>query len=136
VRDTAILVARLLLVALFIHGGWGKLIDFSATVGAMAHRNLPLPWLAAVVAVVMELPIPIAVALGIWTRPLAILLAVYTVATTFIGHPYWEFEGAARKRDQLLQELVHRRGLPAALCDRRRPLRRRSLASAAPLCRL
>jgi uncharacterized membrane protein YphA (DoxX/SURF4 family) len=27
--------------------------------------------------------------LGVWTRPLAVLLGLYTLATAFNGHPYW-----------------------------------------------
>jgi len=33
---------------------------------------------------------------GFYTAPLAILLAVYTLATGFVGHHYWTMTGAER----------------------------------------
>jgi putative oxidoreductase len=95
-RDEVILVARVLLVALFVVFGWGKLADYSATVGYMAQVGAPAPSLAAVVAIVAEVFAALALAIGILTRPLALLLALYTLGTALIGHHFWTMEGAAR----------------------------------------
>jgi len=62
----------------------------------MAEIGMPVPSVAAVVAIVMELPVPIAIIAGIYTRPLALLLALYTLATAFIAHHYWTMTGAVR----------------------------------------
>ena len=96
VRDEAILVARILLVVLFLVFGWGKLTDYTGTVGYMTRTGAPVPSVAAAVAIVVEVPVALAVALGVWTRPLALLLALYTLGTALIGHPFWAMEGAAR----------------------------------------
>jgi putative oxidoreductase len=96
VRDEAILVARILLVVLFLVFGWGKLTDYAGTVGYMTRTGAPVPSVAAAVAIVVEVPVALAVALGVWTRPLALLLALYTLGTGLIGHPFWAMEGAAR----------------------------------------
>ena len=45
-----ILLARLLLMWLFLISGWGKLTDFSGTVAYMASQGAPLPVLATVIA--------------------------------------------------------------------------------------
>jgi putative oxidoreductase len=45
---------------------------------------------------VVEVFVALAVALGAWTRPLALLLALYTLGTGLIGHPFWTMEGVAR----------------------------------------
>ena len=90
------LAARILMMVLFVPFGWNKLIHFAATTSQMAHYGLPLPLLAAIIAVVMELPVGVAIALGAYARPLAGLLAVYTLAAGFIGHHYWTMDGAAR----------------------------------------
>jgi putative oxidoreductase len=94
--DEVILCARILLVLLFIIFGWSKLTNFSGTIGYMAQDGLPLPWAAAAVAVIVEFFIGIALLLGLWTRPLALLLAIYTLFTAFIGHHFWTMEGTAR----------------------------------------
>ena len=96
VRDEAILVARILLIVLFVVFGWGKLTGYDATVAYMAKTGLPMPTVAALVAIVVEFFVALAVAIGIWTRPLALLLALYTLATALIGHSFWTKEGAAR----------------------------------------
>jgi putative oxidoreductase len=96
IRDEILLVARILLVLLFLVFGWGKLTDYAGTAGYMAKTGLPLPPVAALVAIAVEVFVAVAVVLGIWTRPLAVLLALYTLATALIGHHFWTLEGAAR----------------------------------------
>ena len=95
------LAARILMMVLFVPFGWTKLIHFAATTAQMQHYGLPLPLLAAIIAVVMELPVSVAIALGAYARPLAGLLAVYTLATAFIGHHYWTMDGAARAANMI-----------------------------------
>lgn len=95
-KDEVLLLARLLLAALFVIFGWGKLTGFSGTVALMATLNLPVPTIAAVVVVVMEFFVGIAIVIGFYTRPLAVLLALYTLATAFIGHHYWTLPDAER----------------------------------------
>ena len=94
-KDAVLLVARILMVILFIWGGWGKLRGFSGAIAMMAGYGLPIPTVAAVVVVVIEFFVGIAVAIGFLTRPLALLLAAYTLATAFIGHHYWTMTGDA-----------------------------------------
>ena len=81
VRDEAILVARILLVVLFLVFGWGKLTDYTGTVGYMTRTGAPVPSVAALVAIVVEVCVALAIVLGAWTRPLALLLALYTLGT-------------------------------------------------------
>jgi putative oxidoreductase len=96
VRDEVILVARILLIVLFLVFGWGKLANYAATVDSMTRTGAPLPPVAALIAIVVEVFIALTVILGLWTRPLALLLALYTLATALIGHHFWTMEGPAR----------------------------------------
>ena len=108
-KDVAILVARILLAMLFLVFAWSKLTNHAGTVGPMTQAGAPLPLLAltevllelfdalgALVAIPIDVIVAVAVAVGLWTRPLALVLALYTLGTAFIGHPYWTMEGAAR----------------------------------------
>ena len=95
-RDEVILVARILLVMLFAVSGWGKLTNFSGTVAYMAQVGAPAPSIAAFVATAVELLGALAIALGVWTRPVALVLALFTLGTALIGHPFWTMEGADR----------------------------------------
>lgn len=95
-KDGLILVARLLLVLLFLRFGLVKLFTFSATVDYMASAELPAPFLMTSIALAMELGVALAIALGFYTRPLALVLLGYTLFAAVIGHPYWNMGGVAR----------------------------------------
>lgn len=88
-----LLVARILLVILFVLFGWQKMTGFEGTVGYMASVGAPLPHISAIIAVIAELVFGILIVVGYYTRPLALILAIYTLATAFIGHPYWSLTG-------------------------------------------
>jgi putative oxidoreductase len=93
VNGGLILAARLLLAALFLIFGWRKLTDYSGTVSRMVQDGAPLPVLATFVAIFMELPVAFAVAIGVFTRASAVLLALYTLGSALIAHRYWTMTG-------------------------------------------
>jgi putative oxidoreductase len=91
-----ILAARILLMLLFLLSGIPKLTGFSGTVGYMASTGAPFPPLAAIVAIAFEVFGALALLLGVFTRPIALLYVFYAFGTSLIGHHYWTYEGAAR----------------------------------------
>jgi putative oxidoreductase len=95
-KNELLLVARILLMILFVMFGWSKLTDFSVTVAYMARVGAPVPTLAAIIAVVMEFAVGIAIVVGFYARPLAFALAIYTLGTAIIGHHYWNMTGMER----------------------------------------
>src|SRR5580698_429430 len=94
INDGIILAARLLLSALFLIFGWRKLKDYSGTVRQIVQLGGPMPVLAAAVAIFMELPVALAVAVGAFARLAALLMFLYTLGTALIGHRYWTMKGA------------------------------------------
>lgn len=84
--DEVILAARLFLAALFLIFGWRKLRDYSGTVSQLVRDRVPMPAVAASVAIVMELPVALAIAVGAFTRLAAVLMASYTLGTSLIEH--------------------------------------------------
>ena len=94
INDELILAARLLLATLFLIFGWRKLRDYSGTVSQMVQLGAPMPVVAAAVATFMELPVAFAVAVGAFTRPLAVLMVLYTLGTSLVEHRYWTIRGA------------------------------------------
>jgi len=99
--NEVILLARILLMVLFVLFGWSKLTDFSGTAGYMASEGLPFPTLTAAVVILMEFFVGLAIVLGFFTRPLALLLALYTLGTALIGHHYWTMDGAERMANMI-----------------------------------
>ena len=49
------LVGRILIALIFVMSGFGKITGFAGTVGYIASHGLPLPQLAAIAAIVVEL---------------------------------------------------------------------------------
>src|SRR5271155_1714866 len=96
INDEVILAARLFLATLFLIFGWRKLRDFSGTVSQVVGDRVPLPVLAAAIAVFMELPVAAAVAVGAFTRLSAVLFFFYTLGTSLVEHRYWKISGASQ----------------------------------------
>ena len=88
-RDGLLLLARLLLMVLFVIFGWYKITGFSATVAYMGSVGVPMPTVVASVAVFLEFVVGLSIVVGFYTRPLALLLGFYTLAAAVIGHQFW-----------------------------------------------
>ena len=99
--DALILLARLLLMLLFLMTGWKKLTNFSATAAYMASTGSPAPRVSTLVAIIVEFFIGIALILGVYTRPLALVFFVFTFATALLGHHYWTLQGAEREANKI-----------------------------------
>jgi len=84
VRDSAEIVGRILLVALFLISGLGKITAYEATAGYMASMGVPGFALPAVIA--LEVLGAVAIIAGFKTRIVAALLAGFTLATGVIFH--------------------------------------------------
>ncbi|MDO1527353.1 DoxX family protein [Fulvimonas sp. R45] len=100
-RNEVLLLARILLMVLFVLFGWNKLTDFHGTAAYMGAEGLPLPAVAAIVVILMEFVVGLAIVLGFWTRPLALLMVLYTLGTALVGHHYWSMDGAERMANMI-----------------------------------
>lgn len=94
-RHEVVLAARILTAALFLVFGWGKLMHPEATAALFARIGVPVPALACVVAIAAELGGGLALLAGLFTRPLVVMLAAYTLVTAFVGHQFWNMTGGA-----------------------------------------
>ena len=85
-ENAAALLGRVAMSLLFIHGGWGKLLAPAATQAMLASHHLPMVKFGWVLSVVVELAGGLAILLGLFTRPVGLVLAVWCVATALIAH--------------------------------------------------
>jgi putative oxidoreductase len=83
------LAARVLLALLFVPAGFSKIAGFAGTVGYIGSVGLPLPELGAVIAIVVELGLGLALLVGFQTRIAALVIAVFTVAAGVFFHAFW-----------------------------------------------
>jgi putative oxidoreductase len=80
------LLGRMLISAIFLISGVGKLLAPAATIGFIASTGLPLPQLGLAIAIVTEIGGGLALLLGYKTRFVAAGLAVFCLATAAIFH--------------------------------------------------
>lgn len=83
-KDSLILIARLLLAYMFVYAGWNKLTGYAMTVQYLHHLGIPTGLLPFVIGV--ELGGGLAVIFGLLTRLSALALAVFCVLTAFMVH--------------------------------------------------
>jgi len=83
------LIGRVLLALLFVPSGFSKLTGFAGTVGYITSKGVPLPELAAAVAVGVELGLGLLLLVGFQTRWAALGMALFTFVISFIFHNFW-----------------------------------------------
>ena len=96
------LAGRILMAVIFIFAGYGKITGFEGTVGYIASKGLPLPQLAAIGAIIVELGGGILLVLGWQTRLVAAALFIFTAMTALFFHNFW-----AVPPDQAQNQMIH-----------------------------
>jgi putative oxidoreductase len=107
-------IGRILFVAIFVWSGFGKLMDIAGTAQTIAAKvpipavlagltaqlestlGMPTPQLLAIVAGVVELVSALLIVFNFGTRWAALVLLLFTAATTVFFHDFWNMTGADR----------------------------------------
>ncbi|WP_448204001.1 DoxX family protein [Azospirillum sp. sgz302134] len=100
-QDLLLLVARLLIGAIFVQSGFGKLMNLGGFAGSLASQGLPAPTLLAALGGAVEFFGGLAVVLGLWTRLAAAAVIVFTIMATLIAHRYWELPPEAQPMQRI-----------------------------------
>jgi putative oxidoreductase len=79
-------IGRVLIGALFLMAGIGKIAAPAATQGYIASVGLPAPMLAYLSSTLIEVGGSILLILGYRVRPVAAALAAFTMITAFVFH--------------------------------------------------
>lgn len=98
--DILALIGRALLALLFIPAGFGKIAGFAGTVGYIASKGVPLPEVAAAIAIGAELGLGLLILVGWQTRWAAMGLAIFTFVISFIFHNFWAMPEAMKMMQQ------------------------------------
>jgi putative oxidoreductase len=97
------LIGRILIAALFLVAGFGKIMGFAGTAGYMAKLGFPAPEVMTALAIVVEAGGAILLIVGWKTRWVAWGLAIFTVIATLAAHRFWEIPDAA----QMMNQRIH-----------------------------
>jgi len=95
-------VGRIGLALLFLWSGYDKLAHPAPTLAYMQAHGLPAADLLIWPAVLLELVGGAMLGLGWKARWVALVLAAYTVAATFVFHAYWSVPA-----DQVMNQQIH-----------------------------
>ena len=96
------LAGRILLALIFVMSGFGKITGFEGTVGYIASKGLPLPQLAAVAAIVVELGGGLLLVFGWKARWAAAAMFIFTALAGLLFHNFW-----AMPPDQAQNQMIH-----------------------------
>ena len=97
-----ILIARLALSVLFVWSGVMKLLGYAAFVGYLHAKGVPFVQIAAPVATAVEVLGGVLLIVGYMIRPLALVMAIYTIAAAVLGHDFWNIADAALQHDMVI----------------------------------
>lgn len=89
IENTANLIGRILVGSLFLPAGVSKLMGFEGTVAYFGSLGLAMPSLMAVGVIAIEILGGLALILGYKIRIAAVMLALFTIGASIIGHAYW-----------------------------------------------
>jgi len=96
------LAGRILIAFIFIFSGFGKLTGFDGTVGYIASKGLPLPQLAAIAAIIVELGGGILLVAGWKARWAAAAMLIFTGMAAVLFHNFW-----AVTPEQAQNQMIH-----------------------------
>ncbi len=80
------LIGRLMMAAIFLISGLGKIAAPAMTIGYIGAMGLPFPTLGFLLAVAVEVGGGVLLVLGFQTRIVALVLAVFSVVTGVVFH--------------------------------------------------
>ena len=80
------LISRSLIALLFVVAGINKIMGFEGTVGYINSLGVPLPALAAILVIIVEVPIALMFAWGYKVKETGYALIAFTVIATLLAH--------------------------------------------------
>ncbi len=89
IENTVNLIGRILVASLFLPAGISKLMGFDGTVAYFGSLGLVLPAALAALVIAIEVVGGITLVLGYKAQMTAIILALFTLGASIIGHAYW-----------------------------------------------
>ncbi|HEX4603613.1 MAG TPA: DoxX family protein [Candidatus Angelobacter sp.] len=99
-----LVLGRVLLSAIFILSGLGKLPHFHDVAGMMAGQGIPLATVALVITLLIEIGGGLLVLTGFKARYAALVIAIWLVPVTLVFHHFWGIP-AAQQQEQMINFL-------------------------------
>jgi putative oxidoreductase len=95
------LIGRIMLAAIFLITGFGKIEGFQGVTSQIASKGLPLPEVLAVATITLEVVGGLMLVFGWKTRWAALALATFTVLAGVLFHNFWAVPEAQKMLQQI-----------------------------------
>ena len=102
IQTYAPLIGRVLLAAIFLWAGFGKIGGFEGIAGRIASKGVPMAQIVTLIVIALEIGAGLLLLSGFKARWAAVALAAFCVLTALVFHPYWSFPP-----DQAYNQQVH-----------------------------
>ena len=111
--DLAYVLGRIMVPAVFVVSGIGKLMNVTVIAKTLETKGFPQPTALGYLVAAIEVIGGLMVLVGFKTRWAALALVLFTIATILVSHNFWVFEGAQRlaQQSQALKNLAIMGGL-------------------------
>ena len=83
------LFGRILVAAIFLWSGIGKIGGFAGTAGYMASKGLPMAEVLLVITIIVEIGAALMIIIGYKARLGALALLLWMIPVTLIFHAFW-----------------------------------------------
>ena len=101
-QQVAPLIGRILVAAIFLWSGIGKIGGFAGTAGYMASMGLPMAEVLLVVTIIVEIGAALMIIVGYKARIGALALLLWMIPVTLIFHAFW-----AVPADQVQMQMIN-----------------------------
>lgn len=99
-----LVLGRVLLSAIFILSGLGKLPHFHDVAGMMAAKGIPLASVALVITLIIEIGGGLLVLTGYTAKYAALVIALWLIPVTLVFHHFWGIP-AEQQQEQMINFL-------------------------------
>lgn len=79
-------IARSFIALLFVVAGYMKLTGFASTAGYVGTLGVPMPTLATIIVILIEIPVALLFAYGYKVRQTGYALIAFTILATLVAH--------------------------------------------------
>ncbi|HLJ46443.1 MAG TPA: DoxX family protein [Bryobacteraceae bacterium] len=80
---------KLLIAVIFLISGYGKITNWSATAALIGSKGVPLPQIALIIVVLVEIGGGLVLLVGPFEKWAALVLFLYLIPITLVIHPVW-----------------------------------------------
>ena len=102
--SSGLLAGRFLLSGIFLMSGTMKILHWSVTADSMKTEGMVAVPFFLFMAMLVEISGGLAILLGYYARPAALMLAMFLVPVTLTFHHFWTYEG--RDRENQMQHFA------------------------------